>query len=133
MQHHKFETTAKMYFNPADETEKAGLLLYKDERHQYFMAVQKSEKGRKILLEKIENGGTNVLSVVSIDDEESPVSMKVESEGTHYNFYYALGGNSWKMLSEKVDARFLSTANAGGFTGTTIGMYAVKSETNSEL
>ncbi len=97
------------------------------------MAVQKCEKGRKILLEKIENGGSNVLSVVSVGDVESPVRMKVESEGTGYNFYFALGGNSWKMLSEKVDARFLSTANAGGFTGTTIGMYAVKSETNSEL
>ncbi|MBN1926372.1 MAG: glycoside hydrolase family 43 protein [Prolixibacteraceae bacterium] len=130
MQHHKFVCETRMYFDPADSTEKAGVLLYKDERHQYFMAVQKKGNGRKIALEKIGARSVETLAEEMINDANSPINMKVISEGTHYNFLYAVGNSSWKQLIENVDAYYLSTANSFGFTGTTIGMYAVKSGGN---
>ena len=43
-----------------------------------------------------------------------------------YDFYYAETEGQWKSLCKQVDARYLSTAQAGGFTGSTIGLYAVK-------
>ena len=53
--------------------------------------------------------------------------LKVVSTGMLFEFYYSLdGGEKWITLSKGVDAKFLSTAEAGGFTGTTIGLYAVK-------
>jgi alpha-N-arabinofuranosidase len=30
-----------MLFNPFDDKEKAGLLLFKDESHQYFLCIEK--------------------------------------------------------------------------------------------
>lgn len=47
------------------------------------------------------------------------------SKGTNYDFYYSLKGEEeWILLCKDVDANYLSTATAGGFTGSMIGMYA---------
>lgn len=125
MQHHKFECTTKMYFNPEDENETAGILLYKDEFHQYFLAVSKSGDQRKICLNKITMTGAEMLACedISIDN---PVDLKVVSKGIGYHFSYRDGKKDWKTLISDVDARYLSTENASGFTGTTIGLYATK-------
>jgi alpha-N-arabinofuranosidase len=57
-------------------------------------------------------------------DSDTPIDLKVVSSGTHYDFYYALSEGKWEALCRDISARYLSTANCGGFTGTTIGMYA---------
>lgn len=125
MQHHKFECTTKMYFNPEDEYETAGVLLYKDEFHQYFLAVSKSADQRKICLNKISMSGTEELACRNISADK-PVELKVISKGAGYDFCYRDGKSDWKTLIGDVDARYLSTANSSGFTGTNIGMYATK-------
>jgi len=33
-------------------------------------------------------------------------------------------GETWQTIGEDLDAGFMSTAKAGGFTGTTVGLYA---------
>ena len=43
-----------------------------------------------------------------------------------FSFWYAVNGKKWQPLVEGVDASFLTSASAGGFTGTLIGPYAVK-------
>ncbi len=105
MQHHKFECTTKMYFNPEDENETAGILLYKDEFHQYFLAVSKSGDQRKICLNKITMTGAEMLACedISIDN---PVDLKVVSKGIGYHFSYRDGKKDWKTLISDVDARY---------------------------
>jgi xylan 1,4-beta-xylosidase len=125
MQHHKFESTTSLDFNPVDEKEAAGMLLYKDELHQYFLSVSKSGKGRKVSVVKISKAGAEVIASQDIK-KGKPVQLKVVSKGTTYDFYYSLGNNKWVSVATDVDARYLSTANSWGFTGTTIGLYATK-------
>jgi alpha-N-arabinofuranosidase len=125
MQHHKFESTTSLDFNPVDEKEAAGMLLYKDELHQYFLSVSKSGKGRKVSVVKISKEGSQVVGSQDIK-KGKPVQLKVVSKGTTYDFYYSLGNNKWVAVATDVDARYLSTANSWGFTGTTIGLYATK-------
>jgi alpha-N-arabinofuranosidase len=127
MQHHKFECSTRMLFNPADDKDAAGLLLFKDETHHYFFSVRQSGNKKKIALEKISGSGFDILADNSlVISERDYISLKVISEGTTYAFYYSVGAGKWQMLCKNVDSRYLSTANAGGFTGTTIGMYATK-------
>jgi xylan 1,4-beta-xylosidase len=124
MQHHHFECTTKVIFNPNSDKEAAGLLLYKDETHQYFLSVRKSDKNRKVSVEKMSKDGIEILSdqIIISDD---PIKLKVVSKGKYYDFYFATGDdNQWKPVCQQVSAHFLSTANSFGFTGTTIGMYA---------
>lgn len=127
MQHHKFECVTHMLFNPSDTKEAAGMLLFKDERHQYFFCVSQSENGRSISLKKIDGTAGGVLGSCKIDAEAKEVYLKVVSKETSYDFYYSLkSADRWTLLCGNVDARHLSTAVAGGFTGSMIGMYATR-------
>ena len=125
MQHHEFETSTRMYFNPSDANEKAGLLLFKDETHQLFMAVSQAEEGRTISLIKVDGQEEIIISSNQLPADATCFDLKVLSNGLSYEFIYSLDkGESWNSLAVGINAAHLSTANAGGFTGSTIALYA---------
>ena len=126
MQHHEFETSTRMYFNPECSDEKAGLMLFKDETHQYFMAVSGSDN-RAISLIQIGKEEDKVLAKQDLPSDAVKFDLKVVSNGLEYDFYYSLdGGKKWDTLCQNVDASYLSTTVAGGFTGSTIALYATR-------
>lgn len=125
VQHHRFECATKMYFDPADDKDAAGVLVYKDDNHQYFLSVNDTEQQRTVRLEKYGKEGAEVLAKEVIAGH-TPIYLKVASRGPYFDFYYATEEDKWKMLCGNIESQYLSTANAGGFTGTTIGMYATK-------
>jgi alpha-N-arabinofuranosidase len=124
VQHHKFECETRMLFNPSDSTELAGLLLYKDDSHQYFLSVGRDEGKRKVMLWQIGGESNYQIAQEEIDDSATRVDLRIVSHGTSFDFYYSAGLNGWRRLCRSVDALYLSTAFAAGFTGTTVGMYA---------
>ncbi len=126
MQHHKYECTTRMLFEPSDEQEAAGILLFKDETHQYFMGVNRNKNGKCVTLWQVGETGNNALAEHPIADDASVTDLKVVSLGTVYDFYYSVDDGAWNSLCKNVDARYLSTAQAGGFTGAVIGLYATK-------
>lgn len=126
IQHHKFEASTAVHFQPKDEQEAAGVLLMKDETHQYFFSIRKDGKARKVSVEKITKDGVEVLKSVPLQQRQDPVKLKVVSDGLTFSFYYSTKNDVWQPVSEGVDAHFLSTANSFGFTGTNIGLFATK-------
>ncbi|MBN2634973.1 MAG: glycoside hydrolase family 43 protein [Prolixibacteraceae bacterium] len=124
LQHHKFESTTKMYFTPGSETESAGMVLMKNEEHQYLLVVEKVNGQKAVRVKMLSDTAIEVIVSETINAEDEPVRLKITSNGTEFSFYYAVDDKDWKLLADKVDASYLSTARAGGFTGTTIGMYA---------
>ncbi len=125
LQHHKFECTTTMYFSPHSETESAGMLLMKDEEHQYLLVVEKkNNKLQEVCVKKIRSGSIEKIRSRDIKRFDEPVKLKISSDGCHFNFYYAHGNQKWNLLADKVNAAYLSTNQASGFTGTTIGLYA---------
>lgn len=125
MQHHNFVASTRMYFDPANNSEKAGLMLFKDETHQLFMAVSQTEAGRTISLIKVGADEDKVISSETLPQDATCFDLNVFSEGTSYEFAYSLDkGENWKVLATGIDAGYLSTATAGGFTGTTIALHA---------
>ena len=122
LQHHAFTASTLMRFVP-EGTEAAGLLLYKDERHQYFLKVCLVYGKPSICLERY--GET--LSCKALPMNFSTVDLAIASDdGLTFRFGYAVDGREMRTLVAGVDASYLSTAVAGGFTGTTVGPYAVK-------
>ncbi len=79
LQHHQFEAETRMYFNPQCVDEKAGLLLFKDEFHQYFMAVAESEAGRTVSLIQIGREEDSVLACEKVSSESTCIDLKVVS------------------------------------------------------
>ena len=125
VQHHRFSASTRMYFSPEGDSDAAGMLLFKDERHFYFLNVRNLDGVPSVCLQTSEEGSP-VLASAPLPKGCSFVELGVESSGTGFNFYYAPNGKNSVLLQENVPARFLSTAAAGGFTGTTIGLYAVR-------
>jgi len=129
MQHHLFECETTILFEPQNEEDAAGLLLYKDESHQYFLAVRRSGNNTKISLEKISGKGTEELGEQMIPLQNT-IRLKVISKGMYYDFYFGSGNQPYELLAENINAHYLSTANSFGFTGTVIGMYATRRSTD---
>ena len=124
LQHHKFECATRMLFNPSNDKETAGMLLFKDEAHQYFFCLNKVGENKNISLKQI-GEKEQTLASDEIDADTNEVYLKLVSQGIGYDFYYSIDGEkSWKLLCKDVDSSYLSTTTAGGFTGTTIGLYA---------
>ena len=122
LQHHAFTASTRMRFVP-EGSEAAGLLLYKDERHQYFLKVCLVDGKPSVCLER--SGET--LSCKALPKTFSTVDLAIASDdGLTFRFGYAVDGREMHTLVANVDASYLSTAVAGGFTGTTVGPYAVK-------
>jgi alpha-N-arabinofuranosidase len=124
LQHHQFECATSMYFNPRSDSEMAGMLMYKDEQHQYLMSVGKDGGQKKISLKKITGNEAETLAAKALPSTDGPIELKVVSTGNHFSFYYAFDGGEWNLLIGNIDTFFLSTAQSYGFTGTTIGLYA---------
>ena len=134
LHHHKFSAQTRLYFSPTKHSEAAGLMLFKDERHQYFLKVTKDA----VVLDKVEfeivveMGKAPRMEQAKAEQASAKlgkhkfVDLKITSDGETFSFWYAPNGGRWKALMEGVDASFLTSAYAGGFTGTLIGPYAVK-------
>lgn len=128
MQHHKFTCSTRMLFDPSNHAEKAGLLLFKDETHQYFLSVGKEGSDKQVSLSQIGESGNKTLASQKIDKDAMAIDLRVVSTGAAYEFFYKTGEEKWGLLCKGIDAGYLSTATAGGFTGTTIGLYAISNE-----
>lgn len=123
VQHHKYECATRMVFCPESDGECAGLMVMKDETHQYLLARCCKDGAHRLEVRRIGAEGSDVLAGADVNADE--LDLKVVSDGSTYGFHYSVdGGKNWKALHEGADARYTSTANAGGFTGTTIGLYA---------
>jgi alpha-N-arabinofuranosidase len=121
-QHLKGNVSAEMDFKTSKDNEKAGLVAFQNNAHFYYMCksvvkgkpviqlFQSSENSMKLLVEKpLQSTGS--------------IKLKIEANGAVYNFLYAEENEEFKMLQQNVDARFLSTKQAGGFVGTIYAMY----------
>jgi xylan 1,4-beta-xylosidase len=128
-QHLYCDTETAIDFVAKSDNEKAGLIIFQDEKHFYYLC-KSVDQGKEVLqLFKSNTEGTtmDLLEQVSLSAPAQNVKLKISAEGDTYNFHYALKENDWVLLKDKVDAKFLSTEVAGGFIGCVFGMYATSS------
>ena len=129
LNHHNFCASTHMTFIPESDSQLAGMLLLKDETHQYLIARTKSGDIHKIEVRKIAEDGSHTIAEIPVDPSLQSVDFKIMGKGLKYGFHYSTdGGNKWELLADDVDAGFTSTAEAGGFTGTVVGLYASNAE-----
>ena len=125
IQHHKYTAGTKLTFVPENDSECAGMLLFKDEVHQYFLGKDSKDSRQRMVLRCITENGNEEIAAKELDPDNKSVNLMIESQGLNLDFKYSLdNGNTWETLASGLDAGFMSTARAGGFTGTTVGLYA---------
>jgi len=127
-QHLKGYAAASIDFKAAAENEKAGLMIFQNETHFYFLcqSVQNNtptvELYRSIANDK--DGKMVLLQSGSLPFLKDELQLKIEARGNAYAFYYATQKGEWNLLKDAVDAKFLSTKTAGGFVGSMYTLYA---------
>ncbi|MBN1406405.1 MAG: glycoside hydrolase family 43 protein [Calditrichaceae bacterium] len=130
-QHLSSSAIAAMEFEAKSENEKAGLLIFQNESHYYFICKSMTNNDQVIqLYQSTENVKTpnqlKLLTEQAIQNKyaSDPVYLKIASNGGLYSFYYSSDNANWEPLKENVDGTFLSTKTAGGFVGSMYAMYA---------
>ncbi len=116
-------------FTAAGENEKAGLVIFQDERHFYFLGKTTVNQKQVVQLykSKADTSLMDVLAQVDLPAKSGTVRLQILAEGSTYRFQYALKGGDWISIGDKQDAKFLSTRIAGGFLGCVYGLYATSS------
>lgn len=127
--HHNFNAETRLTFVPENDNQSSGILLLKDETHQYYLARAKRGEDHYIELRKVSDSGVERLAEKKIESSLSTLDFKVKGEGLDYSFLFSTdGGETWESIADGIDAGFTSTNVAGGFTGTVIGLYASGAE-----
>ena len=138
LQHIKFECSASLGYDPKDENEKAGLVVFQNETHYYFLA--KSIEANSPVVQLYQSTDTvgiqnheaiKLLSSSPIDSGD--LELKIASQGATLSFHWRQSDSSdWTLLEDNVDAKFLSTKVAGGFVGSFVGMHTTSMGQDSD-
>ena len=130
-QHAIGSVSVSIDFSPRAENEKAGLLVFQNEHRYYY--VCKSLEGNESLVQFYKSVDGNAVGDTMELLASQPIgqraggeelSLKIEAHGNTYAFRYAVDNNEWRLLKENVDAKYLSTKDAGGFVGCMYALYA---------
>ncbi len=127
-QHTNFEVSTKLRFTPKKTGDRAGLVAFQNDDYYLFVGIQRFESESDSLIVEAKSGQTDssygtILTSVPLIGVSGPIFLKIEGQGEKYHFSYSWDGNDWLSITSNVDGSILSTENAGGFTGTVIGMY----------
>jgi xylan 1,4-beta-xylosidase len=125
-QQHLFgSASTQMAFTTSKENEQAGMLVFQNEDHFYYLCKSVAN-GKPVIQLLASNPKTKTTTLVKQETiaNTPKVYLKIEAKGKHYDFFYALKTDQWQLLQADVDAKLLSTKVAGGFVGTLYALYA---------
>ena len=128
-QHAWASASTAMQFMPTKPGDKAGLVAFQNDDFYYLLGVTLADGAPVIQLEQEAGEMTghepNILASAPLElAPEATVYLKIEARGDTYAFYYGYSPDEWIPLLEGADGTILSTNVAGGFVGTTLGLYA---------
>ncbi len=124
--HTTFTAETQMEYAPQTENDLAGLTVFQNDRHHFVMGLTLQDGQPVLTLTRVDDGRSDVLATHRLADSEKgrPLRLRVDGDGRWYTFMYSGGEASWHTLAEGCDGLLLSTGKAGGFVGSTIGLYA---------
>lgn len=130
-QHLRGSASTSMLCAPAAENEKAGITIFQNETHFYFLCKSVTDHEpvvqlfRSVPARDVDNR-MELLAEQRLTKEERKQSLRltIEAHGNTYAFLYGVGGKHLRVLKDSVDATFLSTKIAGGFVGCIYALYA---------
>ncbi|HEY0678425.1 MAG TPA: glycoside hydrolase family 43 protein [Chitinophagaceae bacterium] len=133
-QHLRAAAATALLFSATAENEKAGLVIFQNEHHFYFLCKSIQDKKPVIQLYKsTETAEMEFITGLQLPTGDDQIRLKIAAERESYSFYYSTGNDHWKLLKSGLDAAFLSTAMAGGFVGCVFGLYAASLGKKSDL
>ncbi|MDB5239428.1 MAG: xylan 1,4-beta-xylosidase, partial [Spirosoma sp.] len=98
-------------------------------RHFYYLCKSMGQGKDVLQLYKSnpKEKSMELLTEVPLKAKAGKVGLRIASMGSTYSFSFSEDTKNWTLLKNNVDAKFLSTKEAGGFIGCLYGMYATSS------
>ncbi|MDE6108866.1 MAG: glycoside hydrolase family 43 protein, partial [Muribaculaceae bacterium] len=118
-------TTAMSLDKAAPAGSEAGITVYMDGGSHYDLAVRSAGDGRQEAVCTLRlQAVTHVFDAVPVK-AGARVVLRVDGEPDMYSFSISTDGGRTFIPAGRANARYLSTETAGGFTGMTIGLFAI--------
>lgn len=125
-QHLQSSASTEMVFSTKKNNEKAGMVIFQNENHFYYLC-KSSDQGKEVVQLFKGNPKSNkmdLLKQVALPGAQKKIYLKIKSEKDIYSFWFGLKENEWQLLEDKLDGKYLSTVVAKGFVGSLYGVYA---------
>jgi len=123
--HHEATAIVQLLFAPKADHEKAGLVIFQNEKTYYFLC--KSINQGKPVVQLYQSGKDSLemtlLKEFPLNSATKPVQLSIKPNKGIYSMSYSEDGKKWLQMQD-VDGKILSTARAGGFVGSVFGLYA---------
>lgn len=123
-QHLRGNASTSLSFSPEREEDKAGLVVFQNIGHFYYLCKSLENGQEAVQLYRGESNGMVKLASAPLTGT-GEINLKIESDFDVYRYFYSEDEGAWKPIGGDLDARHLSTETAGGFTGCLYGMYAL--------
>ncbi|PWS32849.1 glycoside hydrolase family 43 protein [Pedobacter paludis] len=127
-QHMVCSASTVLDFTAKKENEKAGLLIFQSEYNFYYIC-KSINQGKAVI--QLFKGNAKTKSMDLLEQKDLDFSgklyLQIVANKENYSFSYGSKSNSWKLLKDKIDGKFLSTQMAGGFIGSLFALYATSS------
>jgi alpha-N-arabinofuranosidase len=118
--HFDCQVSARVEFDPQDETDEAGLTTYMTHRHHYEIAITR-RNGQPAIIVRRRIGSLQAI-VAQQPITPGPVILHIHARRASYQFGFSQDQEPIHWLAEG-ETRYLATEVASGFTGIYLGMY----------
>ncbi|MDZ7725414.1 MAG: glycoside hydrolase family 43 protein [candidate division KSB1 bacterium] len=129
-QHMDCNASVSLNFTPQASNEKAGLIIFQNETHFYYLCQSIKDSDMVVQLFQSDpesSSGMKLLQSAALpeDVQRQNLLLRIGTHENSYSFSWAADADKpdWTLLKDRVDASFLSTQVAGGFVGAVFGMY----------
>ena len=125
-QHLAMTASTSLRFDAGRPGDKAGLAVYQDDAHYYFIGIVNDDGRRVLRVERRASAKDSVDGAVlaSVPFADATAQIQIRARGGRYDFSYRTGQGGWTPLLSDADGTILSTKVAGGFVGAMIGLYS---------
>lgn len=133
-QNHRSTATTSLEFSATAENEKAGIAVFQNETHFYYLCRSVSKDKPVVqLYQSTKDSNMSLLISRPLDEDITDLGLRIEARNNEYFFYFSRDNKSWIYITkEGLDAKFLSTKTAGGFVGAVYALYATSSGKESD-
>lgn len=120
-QHHVATMRTSLSFKPEQDGDRAGLAALQSDQSYLFFGLTRLGGQDVVALYTRAKGEERLITSAPVDNR-GPMTLTLRADGGRMAFDYAGAGGMGTLVSD-LDARFLSTHEAGGFVGTVVGPY----------
>jgi xylan 1,4-beta-xylosidase len=123
-QHLECSAATALAFRARHENEKAGLIIFQNEHHYYYLCSSLEEDRPVVQLYRSAGDSIALMASTFLDGQPESLGLKIEAHGNTYSFLYAQEPRTWMTMMDSVDGTVLSAKVAGGFVGCVFALYA---------